>query len=161
MRVQVIFRWSRSRKDRFQGEGTTRDVSLAGAYVFSETCPPVNTMVQMEIILPSLSTAPSTRMRAEMKVLRVDGDISSERPGGFSLAKGFPFVLTRRNNRSLSWISLLGLRENYENPGTGRNHRAGRKFIGSGSCLPKPCRYCSCSGWIDLAATDRCRETIH
>jgi PilZ domain len=90
MRAQVIFRWGVSHKDRFLGEGTTRDVSLTGAYVLTATCPPVNEMVQMEIIFPPLFTTSSTRMRAKMKVLRVENDAASERPGGFSIVgKGF------------------------------------------------------------------------
>ena len=90
MRAQVIFHWSGSHKDRIQGEGTTRDVSVAGAYILAATCPPVNAMVHMEIIPPPLSNASSTRIRGEMKVLRVEHDISCERRGGFSVVgKGF------------------------------------------------------------------------
>jgi hypothetical protein len=90
MSAQVIFRWGKSHKDRFQSEGTTRDVSLAGACVLTETCPPVNETVQMEIILPPLFTPSGTRMKAEMKVLRVDEDTASKRRIGLSIVgKGF------------------------------------------------------------------------
>jgi PilZ domain len=90
LRAQVIFRWGNSHKGRFHGEGTTRDVGLGGAYVLTATCPPVNEMVKMEIILPELFTTSNTRMRAEMKVLRVEHDTASEGRGGFSVVgKGF------------------------------------------------------------------------
>ena len=90
MRAQVIFRWGKSQKGPFHGEGTTRDVGLAGAYVFTGTCPPINEKVQLEIILPPLFTGSSTRVRAEMKVLRVEQGSGSEGRGGFSVfGKGF------------------------------------------------------------------------
>lgn len=90
MRAQVIFRWGASHKDRLHGEGTTRDVSLAGAYILTAACPPIGEMVQLEIILPPLFSASSTTMRAEMKVLRVEQDNASGSPDGFSVVgKGF------------------------------------------------------------------------
>jgi hypothetical protein len=65
-------------------------VGRIGAYVLTATCPPVNEMVKVEIILPTLFTTSSTRMRAEMKVLRVEHDTASEGRGGFSIVgKGF------------------------------------------------------------------------
>lgn len=90
MRVPVIFRWDRARSNRFQGEGTTRDVSVSGIYVLTPTCPPVNSIVQMEVVLlPPFSTS-KARITAEMKVLRVEHDIAGKKRSGFSGAgKGF------------------------------------------------------------------------
>jgi hypothetical protein len=99
MRAQVIFHWSRSRKERFQGEGTTRDVSLGGAYILTTTCPPVSTTVQMEIIFPPLHSVSSTRIRAKMKVLRVEPAIAGERRGGFSvIGKAFSVRAITKNS---------------------------------------------------------------
>lgn len=90
MRARVVFRWGKSQNGPFLGEGTTRDVGLAGAYVFTATCPPVNEMVELEIILPPLFTTSNTRVRAEMKVLRVEENSAGEGRGGFSVyGKGF------------------------------------------------------------------------
>ena len=99
MKAKVIFHWGNSRTDRFQGEGTTRDVSLAGAYILTETSPPVNARVQMEIILPALYTESSTRITAEMKVLRVDHDTAGEVKSGFSaVGKGFSVRSVSKNS---------------------------------------------------------------
>ena len=90
MRVPAIFRWKRSRSDHIQGEGTTRDISIAGVYVLTATCPPVNSIVQVEVVLPRLHSASKTRIKAEMKVLRLEHDIAGKKRSGFSaVGKGF------------------------------------------------------------------------
>ena len=90
MRAPVIFRWKKSRSERFQGEGVTRDVSVAGVYVLTSTCPPVDSIIQMDVVLQPLFSTPKTRIKAEMRVLRVEHDIASEGRSGFSaVGKGF------------------------------------------------------------------------
>jgi iron-sulfur cluster repair protein YtfE (RIC family) len=101
MKAKVAFHWIGSRNERVHGEGTTRDVSLAGAYILTATSPPLNTRVQMEIIFPALYTESSARIVAEMKVLRVDHEISGEPIGGFSAAgKGFSVRAVSKNSSS-------------------------------------------------------------
>jgi hypothetical protein len=90
MSARVVFHWNGPRNARIRGEGTTRDVSLAGAYILTATSPPVNARVLMEIIFPALFTEFSTTITAEMKVLRVDQDIAGDMRSGFSVfGKGF------------------------------------------------------------------------
>ncbi len=63
---------------------------MAGVYVFSATSPPVNSTVQMEVVLPALDSAPVPRIKAEMKVLRVEHDIAGKNQSGFSaVGNGF------------------------------------------------------------------------
>ena len=83
MKAQAIFHWTKAGSARFQGEGTTRDVSRAGVYVLTSSCPPGNTTLQMEIILP-FRTDSTTRIKARMKVLRVEPDIAGDGRSGFS-----------------------------------------------------------------------------
>lgn len=74
-------------------------MSLAGAYILTETSPPVNARVQMEVIFPALYTESSTRITAEMKVLRVDHDIAGEVGSGFSaVGKGFSVRAASKNS---------------------------------------------------------------
>lgn len=90
MRTPAIFHWKRSRNDHFQGEGVTRDISAAGVYVLTPTCPPVNSVVQVEVIFQQLHRAATTRIKAGMKVLRVEHDVMNEGGSGFAaVGKGF------------------------------------------------------------------------
>jgi hypothetical protein len=53
----------------------------------------------MEIIFPALYTESSTRITAEMKVLRVDQDIAGEMRGGFSaVGTGFSVRAVSKNS---------------------------------------------------------------
>jgi hypothetical protein len=90
MKAPTIFQWKSLGSDRLQGEGATRDISVAGVFVFTAACPPVNSTIQMEVILPPLRTALNTRIKAEMKVLRVEHDLVEGGRSGFSaVGKGF------------------------------------------------------------------------
>jgi hypothetical protein len=84
MSTPVIFRWSGPDNERFQGEGVTRDMSVAGVFVLTVTCPPPNAVIQMEVLLPFLDGASNARLKYHMTVLRVDHDIAENRRSGFS-----------------------------------------------------------------------------
>jgi hypothetical protein len=92
MSTCVIFRWKGPHNKRFQGEGITRDMSVAGIFVSSGTCPPANAAIQMEVLLPISDGASKARMESEMTVLRVDHDNAENRRSGFS-AVGPGFLL--------------------------------------------------------------------
>ena len=68
---------------RLAGEGLTRDVSEVGAYVFTDRCPPLQTEIEIEIVVPPLHGAPKAWLKGIMQVLRVD---AGPRGCGFSLA---------------------------------------------------------------------------
>ena len=105
MSARAIFRWTKSRGNHCQAEGTTRDISIAGVYVKAAACPPVRSILQVEIILPSLPTVRKTRMKAKMKVLRVE-NIADERRSGFS-AVGKNFSLHKFSTRGFEPIPKL------------------------------------------------------
>lgn len=84
MSTRVIFRWKGPHNERFQGEGVTRDMSVAGIFVLSGTCPPANAAIQMEVLLPISEGASKARMESEMTVLRVEHDVAENIRGGFS-----------------------------------------------------------------------------
>jgi hypothetical protein len=92
MSAQVIFRWKKSSRDHFQGEGLTRDISLAGIYILAGTCPPVDSIIQVAIIIPPLFNASKREIKAEMRVLRVEHDAGGQVRSGFS-AVGKCFAL--------------------------------------------------------------------
>jgi hypothetical protein len=90
MNASVIFRWDGPESGQYQGEGVTRDVSVAGAFVLTATCPPPKAAVQVEVLLPLTDGALRASMKADMKVLRVEHDIAGNKRSGFSaVGKGF------------------------------------------------------------------------
>jgi len=90
MNASVMFRWSGPEDEHYQGEGVTRDMSVAGAFVTTATCPPPNALVWMEVFLPLSDVGSKALMKAEMMVLRVEHDNAGNKRSGFSaVGKGF------------------------------------------------------------------------
>jgi hypothetical protein len=90
MNASVMFRWRGSDNGDYQGEGVTRDMSVAGVFVLTSTCPPPNSVVQMEVFLPLSEGGSRALMKADMTVLRVEHDVVGNKRSGFSaLGKGF------------------------------------------------------------------------
>lgn len=97
----AIFRWNGPDNRRFQGEGVTREMSVAGVFVLTGTCPPPNAVVQMEVLLPISDGASKARMKADVTVLRVEHDIADNKRSGFSaVGKGFSLrTFTKKASR--------------------------------------------------------------
>jgi hypothetical protein len=90
MNASVMFRWSGPDNSHYQGEGVTQDMSVAGAFVLTATCPPPNAVVHMEVFLPLAEGGSKAQMKAEMLVLRVEHGIAGSKGSGFSaVGKGF------------------------------------------------------------------------
>jgi hypothetical protein len=82
----AIFSWESTQHKRMQGEGVTRDISPFGAFVFTPTCPPVKTTIQLEVLLPPLTGArATTRIKGEARVLRVEPKREKGVTGGFAV----------------------------------------------------------------------------
>ena len=106
MSTSVIFYWKGPDNGRFQGEGVTRDMSVAGVFVLTATCPPANAVVQMEVLLPISDGASKARMKADMMVLRVEHDIGGNKRSGFS-AVGKGFTLRTFSNHASRFVADL------------------------------------------------------
>jgi hypothetical protein len=90
MNASVLFRWNGPEDGHYQGEGVTRDMSVSGAFVLTATCPPPNSLVQMEVFLPLSDGGSKALMKADMMVLRVEHDAAGNKRSGFSaVGKGF------------------------------------------------------------------------
>lgn len=92
MSTAVIFRWKGPENERFQGEGVTRDMSVAGVFVLTATCPPANAVIQLEVLLPLSPGVSNASMKSEMTILRVEHDGGENMRNGFS-AVGLGFSL--------------------------------------------------------------------
>jgi hypothetical protein len=82
--ARVNFNWGTSLAESCPFEGTTRDISLAGAFILAATCPPVDSMLEMEVALPSRDGTSRYVIRSWMTVLRVEHDPAGTRPIGFA-----------------------------------------------------------------------------
>jgi hypothetical protein len=72
--ADAVFAWEGAQARRLLGQGVTRDISVAGAFIFTRTCPPVGATLELDIFL---SPAPGSggrtvRIKTEAKVIRVE-----------------------------------------------------------------------------------------
>jgi hypothetical protein len=103
--ADAVFAWEGAQHDRFLGEGLTRDISLAGAFIFTLTCPPVGATVQLDVLLSPTTSAPGStvRIKAEVKVVRVEHSDALE---GFA-AVSQDFTLSFESKRDAFYVSSI------------------------------------------------------
>jgi hypothetical protein len=106
MNASVMFRWSGPDHGHYQGEGATRDMSVAGAFIMTATCPPPNAVVQMEVFLPLQDGTSKALMKADMTVVRVEHDVAGNKRSGFS-AVGKGFMLCASSDRAARLVTSL------------------------------------------------------
>ena len=69
----VFFYWATPNGPPESGDGMTRDINTAGAYISSMELPPVGARVQMDIMLPNIMGGElGAHLTGEGLVLRVD-----------------------------------------------------------------------------------------
>jgi hypothetical protein len=84
--ARAVFSWEGPEQKRFEGDGVTRDISIAGAFILTRSCPPTHSTVQVELFLPPFhGTVATVRMRAEARVLRVEYGPPGEQQSGFAV----------------------------------------------------------------------------
>jgi PilZ domain len=107
--ADAVFTWE-GPQHRLLGEGVTRDVSVAGAFIFTRTCPPVGVTVELEIFL-SPATGKSGRkvqIKTEARVIRVEHANNAE---GFAAVSQDFTLLFEDTGRDRFWISGTGQTE--------------------------------------------------
>jgi hypothetical protein len=101
--TRVSFWWEDEDGNQRQGEGTSRDISETGAFVFAPGCPPVGADVKLRIfIVPAPHTTRVLNMEFEGQVLRVEQTAPGGSKSGFAV-----------------WGHVAILRENDESIGKG------------------------------------------
>jgi hypothetical protein len=78
--LRVTFQWTDEGQDYF-GTGSTRDISAAGMFVFSEDFPPYDARLSCEITAPRARSAGSLQIQASGRVVRVEDSPSIKRCG--------------------------------------------------------------------------------
>jgi hypothetical protein len=115
----AIFSWESSQRSRLQGEGITRDIGLEGVFIFTATYPPVETIIQLEVLLPPLTGAKATiRIKGEARVLRVEPRREKGVTGGFAVLSDcfnlYPPVTDKTKSKFNTVKKLLELRRSDE-----------------------------------------------
>jgi PilZ domain len=89
--ADAVFTWEGPCNKRLVAEGVTRDISVAGAFIFTRTCPPVGATLELEIFLSPTAgdRAPTVLIKTEAKVIRVEHSATVE---GFAVV-GRDFTL--------------------------------------------------------------------
>jgi hypothetical protein len=100
-----------------QGEGITRDIGLFGVFVFTPTCPPVETTIQLEVLLPPFTEAKATvRIKGEARVVRVEPRREKGVTGGFAvLSDGFNLYPPATDETKSEFNTLIKLLESRRN----------------------------------------------
>ena len=104
--ADAVFVWEGAQHGRLLGEGVTRDISLTGAFVFTLTCPPVGTTVQLDVFLsPANGSARRTvRIKTEATVIRVEHSAAGE---GFAAISQDFTLLFDGHKRNAVYVSSL------------------------------------------------------
>jgi PilZ domain len=86
LRASAIFTWIDERGHRRAARGYTRDISIKGAYIAADLCPPRGTSVTISVFLPAQPDERTCiRVKAEGRVLRVDPAGRTSQVAGFSI----------------------------------------------------------------------------
>jgi hypothetical protein len=78
--ADAVFAWEGAQQTRLLGGGVTRDISVAGAFVFTSTCPPVGATIELDVFLsPAIGSAKKgVRIKTEATVIRVEHSAVAE-----------------------------------------------------------------------------------
>ena len=100
--ADAVFAWEGAQHDRLQGEGITRDISLAGAFIFTSTCPPVGSTVQLDVFLPPILGAAGkrVRIRTSATVLRIENSAGSK--GFAAVSEDFKLLFDSKGRNAVS-----------------------------------------------------------
>ncbi len=106
--ARALFSWEGPERNRLRGEGLTRDVSLAGAFIFSLTCPPVGATLEVDLFLPPVhGSVPTAGLRGEARVIRVERAATREERGGFAVASDDFWALPLRGREPESGSGVI------------------------------------------------------
>jgi hypothetical protein len=96
----AVFEWEDVDGIEHHEEGTTRDISTTGLYLFSANCPPEGVEVKVQVSLPAMhASRPGWRLETEGKVIRVESSNGAGRKFGFALRSShtMPRLKTRES----------------------------------------------------------------
>ena len=98
LQVQIQFNWKDRKGVRHLGWGRTRDISAKGMFVCSDSLPPRDTEVRIELFFPSSQLIEAgVQMTSKASVLRLEPATPCKTDGGFAVVSQ-SFALRRRKS---------------------------------------------------------------
>jgi hypothetical protein len=92
--AEAVFAWQGCQGNRLLGEGTTRDISLSGAFIFTRTCPPMGATLELGIFLsPSGGSGRTVEIKTAATVIRVEHHFNCE--GFAAISKDFTLLFDK------------------------------------------------------------------
>ena len=87
LQVPAVSRWKDGGNgDEHRVEGRTRDISVRGAFIYAQVCPPEGETVKVNMVLATIpNSARSLRLNAEGRVVRSEQPTGGEGTGGFAV----------------------------------------------------------------------------
>jgi hypothetical protein len=99
--ADAVFAWDGPTQNRLQGEGVTRDISVAGAFILTRTCPPVGATVDLEVFLSSTPTKDRrVQIKTVAKVIRVEHSPTVE--GFAAVSRDFTLLFDSKDRKRFS-----------------------------------------------------------
>jgi hypothetical protein len=96
--ADAVFAWDGPSQNRLQGEGVTRDISVAGAFILTRTCPPVGATVELEVFLASTPTKDRrVQIKTVARVIRVEHSPTVE--GFAAVSRDFTLLFDSRGRQ--------------------------------------------------------------
>jgi hypothetical protein len=98
--ADAVFSWGGPNGIRLSGEGVTRDISVAGAFIFTRMCPPVGATLDLEIFLTSSSggRGRTVQITTEARVIRVEHSGNAE--GFAAVSRDFTLLFDSKTRRA-------------------------------------------------------------
>jgi len=113
--VPANFFWKDKLGEEHRAEGTTRDVSSSGAFIFTRLCPPPGAAVTVSISLPKISkNAHGMRIQALGNVMRVEASERGQSRRGFAFQSRQMFLGERRENLGKRILGFPGREKPHE-----------------------------------------------
>lgn len=88
----AVFFWEGPQRNRLSAEGVTRDISVAGTFIYTRTCPPVGATLELEVFLSTASGSgiKTVQIKTEARVIRVEHSAAGE--GFAAVSKDFTLL---------------------------------------------------------------------
>jgi hypothetical protein len=100
--AEAVFAWESAQHGRLLGEGVTRDISLAGVFIFTRTGPPVGATLELDVFLSPTpgSKGRKVRIRTEATVVRIEHSAAIE--GFAAVSKDFTLLFDSNTRHGFS-----------------------------------------------------------
>jgi hypothetical protein len=111
LEADAVFAWANPNHGVLLGDGVTRDIGLAGAFISATSCPPIGAKVELDVVLYSRTGRKDLKVRVliDSTVIRVEHSIAGD---GFAIANHEFCFATTRGKYLTKFLQGKGIRIN-------------------------------------------------